>query len=330
MKVVITDSEFPSLDIEREVAAKEGVELVVAQGLSPAEVISNAAGADGLAVQYAQITGAVLDALTSVKAVARFGVGVDNIDVGAATERGVVVCNVPDYSTEAVSDHAIALALAVARGIVVLDRGVRAGQALLRQVQPVYQVGGRVFGVIGYGAIGKAVARKASGLGYRVMVSDVVVPPGTTTPEGYPAVGFEELLGAAQVVSVHVPHVPATHYLMDAAAFGRMRPDAIFVNTSRGGIVDTDALVWAVSESKIAGAGVDVFETEPLPGGHPLTTLDQVVLTPHVAYYTEESYAELKSRTMHNLIDAVGGHEMHNVVNPEVLDHRRGMSDRPG
>lgn len=329
MKIVITDSEFPSQDIEREVAGEEGVDLVVAQGLSPSEVIANAQGADGLAVQYAQITGQVLDALPSVTAVARFGVGVDNIDVAAATERGVVVCNVPDYSIQAVSDHAMALALAVGRGIVVLDRGMRAGLALLREVQPLYQVAGRVFGVVGYGAIGKAVARKASGLGYRVIVHDILVPAGTTTPEGYPSVGFQELLGTAQVVSVHVPLSPNTHHLFNADAFALMRSDAILVNTSRGPIVDTDALVNAVSGARIFGAGIDVFEAEPLPAGHPITTLDRVVLTPHVAYYTEESYEELKRRTMHNLINAVAGHDLHNVVNPEALTRRRVSSGAP-
>lgn len=323
MRIVITDSEFPSLDIEREVAAQAGAELVIAHGLSPGEVISNAQGADGLAVQYAQITAEVFDALPSVKAVARFGVGVDTIDVSAATKRGVIVCNVSDYSTEAVSDHAIALALAVARGLVVLDRGVRAGLSLLREVQPVYQVAGRVFGVVGYGAIGKAVARKATGLGYRVVVHDIVLSPGSTTPEGYPVVGFDDLLSSAQVVSVHVPLSSANHHLIDAGVFAMMRSDAIFLNTSRGGIVDTDALVSAVSQGKIFGAGIDVFETEPLPAGHPIAALDRVVLTPHVAYYTEESYAELKHRTMQNLINAVVGHDLHDVVNPDALLRRR-------
>jgi D-3-phosphoglycerate dehydrogenase len=329
MFIVITDSEFPSLDIEREVAEQEHVQLVTAHGLSPEEVITNAAGADGLAVQYAQITADVFDALPTVKAVARFGIGVDNIDVGAATERGVVVCNVQDYSMEAVSDHTIGLALAVGRGIVVLDRGVRAGQSWLRRVQPVYQVANRIFGVVGYGAIGKTVARKASGLGYRVVVNDVVLQPGTATGEGYPVLGFRELLEKAQVVSMHVPLVPATYHLIDEAAFECMRPDAILINTSRGGIVDTDALVSAVSEGRIFGAGVDVFETERLAAGHPLTTLDRVVLSPHVAYYSEESYEELKRRTMYNVIHAVAGRDMHDVVNPEVLAHRRAPITTP-
>lgn len=323
MKIVITDSEFPSMDIEREVASKAEVELVIAHGLSPEEVIANAKGADGLAVQYAKVTAEVFDALPSVRAVARFGVGVDTIDVPAATERGVIVCNVPDYSTEAVSDHAITLALCVSRGIVRLDRALRAGRADLGAVLPVYQLSGRVFGVLGYGAIGKAVARKAAGLGYSVWVHDIVLSPGTTTAEGYPVVGFEELLGNAQVISVHVPLNSATHHLLDATAFEQMRPDAIVVNTSRGGIVDTNALISAVSAGKILGAGLDVFETEPLPEGHPLAAVDRVVLTPHMAYYTEESYAELKRRTMENLIHAVAGHDLHNVVNPEALARRK-------
>ncbi|MFH5821064.1 C-terminal binding protein [Georgenia sp. AZ-5] len=319
MKIVITDLDHASADVEREVAATAGAELVLTQGTDPAEVVANAAGADGLLVQYAAITAEVLDALPSVRAVGRYGVGVETVDVDAATARGVAVCNVPDYGTEAVSDHAVALALTVGRGIGTLDRNLRAGVTDLTPALPVHQFAGRIFGVLGYGAIGRATARKAAGVGFEVIVTDATLAPGTATPEGYEVVGQGELLRRAQVLSVHVPLVPSTRHLLDAAALATMRPDAIVVNTSRGGVVDTDALVAALAEGRILGAGLDVFETEPLPADHPLTRFDRVVLTPHAAFYSEESYAELKRRTIGNVVDVLAGRTPRNIVNPGVL-----------
>ncbi|PFG39424.1 D-3-phosphoglycerate dehydrogenase [Georgenia soli] len=323
MRIVITDCDHASVDIERAVAGEAGAELVVAQGISPAEVIANAEGADGLVVQYAQITAAVMDALPNLKAVGRYGVGVDTVDVEAATARGVAVCNVPDYGTEAVSDHAIALALAVSRGLVALDRGTRAGRPNLAEVNPIFQVRGRTFGVLGFGAIGRATARKAAGVGYEVVVHDTAVEPGTLTEEGYEAVSLEELLRRSQVLSVHVPLVPATHHLLDATRLALLPEHAVVVNTSRGGVVDTDALVDALRSGHLLGAGLDVFETEPLPADHPLTELDRVVLTPHAGFYTEESYAELKRRTIQNVVDVVAGRRPRNILNPSVLGGTR-------
>ncbi|MPV36084.1 C-terminal binding protein [Georgenia subflava] len=318
MKIVITDCDHASIDIEQAVADAEGAELILGNGTSPTEVIASSAGADGLVVQYGQITAEVMDALPGLRAIGRYGVGVDTVDVEAATARGIAVCNVPDYGTEAVSDHAIALALAVNRGIGVLDRGVRAGSADLTPSQPVYTIAGRTFGVLGLGAIGTATARKAAGLGFEVIVTDPLLEPGTTA-EGYEVVDLEELLRRSQVLSIHVPLVPATHHLIDAARLGTMRRDAIVVNTSRGGVVDTDALVEALRSGQILGAGLDVFETEPLPADHPLTTFDRVLLTPHSAFYSEESYAELKRRTIQNVVDVVAGRTPRNVLNPAVL-----------
>ncbi|WP_369053485.1 C-terminal binding protein [Kineococcus terrestris] len=323
MRIVITDIDQDSVEPEREVAAAAGAELVVARASSPAELAEQAAGADGLVVQYARIDAALLDALPTVRAVGRYGVGVDTVDVEACTARGVAVCNVPDYGTEAVSDHAIALALAAARRIPWMDRGVRAGTGGLEAVRPLHGFGGRVFGVLGLGLIGAATARKAAGLGYRVLGVDARHEPGTTVA-GVEVVELAQLLRRAHVVSVHVPLTPATHHLLGASELALLGPDAVLVNTSRGGVVDTGALVEALRAGRLHGAGLDVFETEPLPAGHPLTELDQVVLTPHLAWYTEESYGELKRRTVQNVVDVLSGRGSPHVLNPGAL---RGSGD---
>jgi D-3-phosphoglycerate dehydrogenase len=322
VRIVITECDHDSFSAEHEVTdnwMSAGVELVLTQSRTAAELVANAGGADAILVQYAQITAEVMDALPRLRAIGRYGVGVDSVDIEAATARGIAVCNVPDYGTESVSDHAIGMALAAARGIPRLDRGLRAGSFDLAAVRPLFQTRGRVFGVVGLGLIGTATARKAAGLGYQVIGCDIAAAPGETTYHGFELVGLDELLDRSQVVSLHTPLTDLTRGLIGADQLARMRSDAILVNTSRGGVVDTDALVEALRTGAVLGAAIDVHESEPLPAGHPLTTFDSVVLTPHLAWYTEESYDELKRRTVANVLEVCAGRAPRNIVNPEVL-----------
>jgi D-3-phosphoglycerate dehydrogenase len=319
VKIVITECDHDSFAPEREITDTAGVELVLTQSLTAHELVANAAGADGILVQYAQITAAVMDALPRLRVIGRYGVGVDSVDVDAATERGIAVCNVPDYGTESVSDHAIGMALAAVRGIPRLDRGLRAGSFDLAAVRPLYQTRGRVFGIIGMGLIGTATARKAAGLGYEVIGYDIAAERGAVRFHGFPSVSLDELLERSQVVSLHTPLTAVTRGLIGTAELARMRADAILVNTSRGGVIDTAALVEALRTGAIQGAAIDVHETEPLAVDHPLTTFDSVVLTPHLAWYTEESYDELKRRTVANVVEVCAGRSPRNIVNPEVL-----------
>jgi len=319
VRVVITECDHDSFAAEQELAGAAGAELILTQSTTSRELVANAADADAILVQYAQITAEVMDALPRLRVVGRYGVGVDSVDVAAATERGIAVCNVPDYGTESVSDHAIGLALAAARGIPRLDRGLRAGSFDLPAVRPLFQTRGRVFGIVGMGLIGTATARKAAGLGYEVIGYDIAATPGAATFHGFASVSLDELLERAQVVSLHTPLTDVTRHLIGAAQLARMRPDAILVNTSRGGVVDVDALVEALRTGSILGAAIDVHETEPLPVGHPLTQFDSVVLTPHLAWYTEESYDELKRRTIGNVLEVCAGRPPRDIVNPEVL-----------
>ena len=319
VKILITECDHDSFAAEHEIADLAGVELMLTQSRTTAELVAHAAGADGILVQYAQITAEVMDALPRLRAIGRYGVGVDSVDIEAATARGIAVCNVPDYGTESVSDHAIGLALACARGIPRLDRGLRAGSFDLAAVRPLYQTRGRVFGVVGLGLIGTATARKAAGLGYEVIGCDIAAEAGATAYHGFALVGLNELLERSQVVSLHTPLTDITRGMIGAEQLTLMRSDAILVNTSRGGVIDTDALVEALRSGVILGAAIDVHECEPLPAGHPLTTFDSVVLTPHLAWYTEESYGELKRRAVANVLEVCAGRVPRNIVNPEVL-----------
>ncbi len=319
MRIVITECDHDTFDIERAVTDEAGATLVISQSRATDELVANAMGADGILVQYGAITAEVMDALPDLKAIGRYGVGVDSVDVAAATARGIAVCNVPDYGTEAVSDHAIGMALAAARGIPRLDRGVRAGSFDLVAVRPLYQTRERVFGVIGLGLIGTATARKAAGLGYEVIGYDIAADPEAATFRGVRSVSLNELLERSQVVSLHTPLTEQTRGMIGAEQFAMMRSDAILVNTSRGGVADTDALVDALRTGRILGAAIDVHDREPLSPKHPLTTFDSVVLTPHLAWYTEESYEELKYRTVDNVVEVCAGRVPRNILNPEVL-----------
>ncbi|PWH07107.1 C-terminal binding protein [Brachybacterium endophyticum] len=318
-RITIVDCDQESFVVEQEVAGAAGIELVKAQATTEDEVIAAAQGADAILVQYAPITDRVLEALPGLRAVGRYGVGVDTVDLEAATAHGVPVCNVPDYSIEDVSDHAIALALTLVRGTAQLDRRLRAGQYGLAAIKPLHRVREQTFGVVGLGRIGRATAQKARALGFTVIGSDPMLEVGSSTDDGTPVVPFEDLLEGSDVISLHVPLTAGTHHLIDAAALARMRSGAMLVNTCRGGVVDTEALLAALGTGRPRSAALDVFETEPIPAGSPLLNEENLVLTPHASWYSEESETELKRRITEAMVTACRGETPPHVVNPGVL-----------
>lgn len=317
--IVITDCDHDAVDIERAVARERGATLTLAQCHTEDEVAEACAGADAIVVQYAPITDRVLAALPNLKAVGRYGVGVDTVDVDAATAHRVAVCNVPDYGTEAVSDHALALALSLARGLPQLDRNLRGGSIDLSPVRPLYRFSTRTFGVVGLGLIGAATGRKAKGVGFTVIGSDPARTVGETTEEGVEVVSFDELVTRSDIISLHVPLVAATHHLIDDDVLHRTRPRAILVNTCRGGVADTDAVLSALRDGRLAGAGLDVLELEPLDPDAAIASQPNAIFTPHAAWYSDESYGELKRRVMENVLAVCAGDPPRNIVNPEVL-----------
>lgn len=319
----VTDCDHPSLAIERGIVESAGLGLESRQCRTEAEVASACRDAAGLLVQYAPITRAVLASLPRCRVVVRYGVGVDAVDVEAATDLGVAVCNVPDYGVEEVSDHALALLLALARGIVTLDRAVHGGDWSLASRPDVRRLRGRVLGLVGLGRIGRAVARKAQAFGLEVLAFDPAAAP---PPAGVTPVGFDELLARADYVSLHAPLLPATRHLLDDAAFRRMRPGAFLVNTARGGLVDTDALTRALAEGRLAGAGIDVLESEPIAPDHPLLEQPNCLLTPHAGWFSQDAFAELKTKAAEEAVAVLTGGAPRYCLNPRVLSAPRGRS----
>jgi D-3-phosphoglycerate dehydrogenase len=279
-------------------------------------VIEQASGADALINQYAPIDEAVLESLERVRIVARYGVGVDTVDVEAATRRGVWVANVPDYGTEEVSDHALALLMNLLRGVGRLDRAVRSGGWDYSAVRPLRRVRALTVGVVGCGRIGAAFARKAGCLGVRVLGYDVARVPEDLVREGVvEPVGFDELLVRADAVSLHLPLTEGTHHLIGAEQLARMKPGACLINTARGGLVDPAALLWALNEGEISGAALDVLETEPPGEGDPLVRHDRVVVTPHAGWYSEESTQTLKTEVAREVVRVLSGGRPRSPVN---------------
>ncbi len=325
--VVITDCDHGTTAPEEAVFRAAGVAHRLHQVRAEDEIIARAGGeADALIVQYGRVTGRVLDALQRVRIVVRYGVGVDTVDVEAASARGVVVSNIPDYCMEEVSDHALALALACWRRIAFYDRRIRAGVWNATEVRPMLRLRGRVMGVIGLGRIGAMLARKAAGVGLTVWGYDAYL---AELPAGVRKVGLEELLAGADIVSLHTPLTPESRHLIDEKALRRMKPTAFLVNTARGAVVDTAALVRALREGWIAGAGIDTLEEEPPSRELELLSLPNVTLAPHAAWYSEDAMVDLKRKTAEAAVAALRTERPTSVVNPEVYARPNLRAARP-
>ena len=318
-KVVITESDFEEQDIEKRMVADAGMEISVFHSREADDIIRNGADADGIITSYGDFPRKVFEALPQLKVVSRTGVGYDSIDLAAATDHGVAVCTHPGYGTEVVSDHAITLAMDVLRRTNELDADMRRGIWNHHARRPLGQAHGRTFGVVGMGEIGRAVARKAAGLGFKVICSSRSLKPERRTPEGYETYELDLLLELSDVVSFHCALTPETHHLLDEKRIRRMKPGAVVVNTSRGPVIDTVALARALEAGMLWGAGLDVFEEEPLNRDHPILLAPHTVLTPHAAYWSEESGLELRTRTTQAVIDILQGRKPADCLNPEVL-----------
>ena len=300
-RILITDCDHPTIEYEQAIFGAAGHHFELAQCRSADEVITAGAGVVALLAQYAPITDAVMEALPTVRVVGRYGVSLDNIELPAAARRGIRVVNVPDYCIDEVADHTIGLLLALTRGIVALDRAIHAGRWDFRAGGDLRRSSGEQLGIIGLGRIGSAVARRALALRYRVVAAD----PRPVAVDGVPMVDLDELLAGSDIVSINSWLDPSTRHLLDAAAFARMKPGALLVNTSRGGLVDQPALYEALRSGHLGGAALDVLEKEPIARDDPLLALPNVVLTPHAAFYSRESLVEMKTRVAQGVVDAL-------------------------
>jgi D-3-phosphoglycerate dehydrogenase len=294
--IAVTDSPFPSLDPARAALARVEAEFRMATSASADDILAVARDADAILVTYARLPGELLRKLTRCKAIGRFGLGVDNIDIAAAAELGMTVTYVPDYCMHEVSDHAMALLLALARKIPFSDRLVQAGRWDMPAVVPIHRLAGRVLGLVGFGNIPRALAPKAKALGLAVITHDPFVPSEVTAAAGVEAVSFERLLAISDFVSVHAPLTPSTRGLFNADALRKMKKGAILINTARGPLVEEAALVAALDAGHLAAAALDVVEVEPLARDSRLLGRDNVLLTPHTAFYSVEALDELQTK----------------------------------
>jgi len=316
--VLVTDYAWPLLDIERKILAEVDAKLLVAETGDEEEIISLAPEADAILTNWKKVPAAALDAAPNCLVVSRYGVGVDNIPVEHATRLGVLVTNVPDFCVEEVSDHAMALLLACARRITYFDRATHMEAWNLNLVRGLPRLRGQTLGLIGFGNIARALAPKAHGFGMSVLAYTPRVKAGLQN--GVELTNdFGRLLAESDYVSLHIPATPATQGLIGERELREMKPTAYLINTSRGALIDEQALTRALHENWIAGAALDVLVQEPPPPGHPLLASEKTIITPHTAFYSETSIAELETKAATNVADVLRGRLPETVVNPSVI-----------
>lgn len=305
---------------ERHIEAlrRSGAELIDRPCPTEQEVVEYGRDATALLVLEEPVPAAVIAELTRCRVISRFGIGVDTIDVEAATAAGIYVTNVPDAATEDVSDHALGLLLSLARDLPTYDRGARQGNwSTAASPRKIRRLRGRTLGLVGFGRIGRSLCEKVRALGLEVLAHDPNVPAQAIAESGARAVELAELLELSDFVSLHAPLTPQTHHLLGAAELALMRPSAFLINVSRGGLIDQAALVGALERGELAGAGLDVLETEPPPPHDPILAAPGVTLTPHVAHYSAESFDAVRDRAIENIVRVLSGLEpLHSVNHP--------------
>lgn len=320
-KVVITDFGDPDYQLEADTLAASGldIELVRLDARTPEQLLPHIADAHGLIVQWATINRALMQAMRRCKVISRYGIGVDMVDLDAATDHGILVCNVPDYCIDEVSNHTLAFLLALNRHLLVQHAHVAAGHWGGPPGGAPARLTGQTLGLIGLGNIGRVVAAKAAALGLKVVAFDPYLAPERAASLGVGLRDLDTLLSETDYVSVHCPLTAETRHLIGAAQLARMKPSAYLINMARGPIVDQAALVQALRSGQIAGAAVDVQEQEPPAAGEPLLQLPNVLFTPHTASWSTEAMLQLRRETAQNVVRVLASQPPRAVVNPKVL-----------
>jgi len=322
-RVYMTDSDFTDHSVERAIFERAGMTFEILQTRTIDELVASARDADALLVQYAQITPAIVNALPRLKVIGRYGVGFDTIDVAAASARGVYVCNCPDYCTEEVADHTLALFMAVTRRLFPLREHFGLGRWSIESARTIPRLRGRVLGIIGVGRIGSAVARRMAPLGLRLLGYDPYVSDEYLAGLGVAATALGDLLAQADFVTLHTLLNRETRHLMNRQRLALMKSGAVLINTSRGAVVDADALVDALRSGHISAAALDVLEQEPPPADHPLRSMSNVILTPHVAFYSDASFPTLKREVSEDVVRVLRGEAPKNAVNRDAVELHR-------
>ena len=317
-RVVVTANIFPGLEVERDVLGQHNVELEKVPCRSQDELAAAGRDATALIVGNVRIDAGVLAHLPRCLAIVKPSVGVDNIDIEAATEAGVCVANVPDYGTDEVATHAMALLLNAIRYVDAEAAKVRAGSWQPKPPYPIWRSAGRTLGIIGFGRIGQSVARKAAGFDWRLLAWDPYVSDEEIRSKNAEPADFETLLAQSDMVTLHLPLTEETQGMIDASALAKMKQTAFLVNTARGGIVDSAALVQAVESGQIAGAALDVVDEEPPPPEHPLHRTERILVTAHVAWYSEQAFRDVRVKSVEEVARVLGGELPLNLLNQGV------------
>ena len=307
--VVVTDSPFPSLDPAKKALEDANAEVVQAPSSSEEDIIKAAENADAILVTYAKLSENILRSLKNCKAIGRFGIGVDNIDLKVAGELGISVNYVPDYCLDEVSDQAMAMIISMARKIPQSNKLVQSGRWEMPAVVPMYRLRGKTVGLIGFGNIPRLMTPKAQAFGFNVIASDPYAPKELFEKYGVESVSMDELYERSDFISVHAPLLPETKGLVNKDAFKKMKDTAIIVNTARGPLINEKDLIEALDKNEIGGAGLDVVETEPLPENSPLIGRDNVILAPHTAFYSVEALEELQTKAASDVARVLNGEE---------------------
>ncbi|CAH0208425.1 D-3-phosphoglycerate dehydrogenase [Microbacterium oxydans] len=319
--ILVSDCDLPGTVIE-DTLRQAGLRAERSASGAIDDLAALGADAEGLVVQWAQITGEVMDRMPKLRIISRVGIGYDMIDVEAAAARGIAVANTPSYCIEEVAAHTIAMIMTQARGLPAYDRAVRAGTWKAVDAQPLaVRPSTTTVSVLGFGRIGSIVARGCRALGFRVLVADPYASAEAVREAGCELVEIPDAVAGADILTLHVPLTDATRHLIDAAALATMRQGAVVVNTCRGPLIDEDALAASLRAGHLGAAALDVFAGEPLAADSPLRDLDQVLLTPHAAWYSLEALADLPVHAAENVIRFLAGESVP-IVNPTFADAR--------
>jgi D-3-phosphoglycerate dehydrogenase len=317
--VVLSDQKTVDPRTQSEILEAADVGVEVLEGKTEEAVIEAVRDADGMIVDsVTPVTARVLASSETLSVVGRAGIGVDNVDLEAAAEEGITVVHVPDYCLDEVSTHALSLLLACVRNVPLHDRRVKAGTWDWQEGRPLHRMRGRTLGLAGFGGIARRLAAKVRTLGLDVIAYDPNVKATEMDHFDVEKVGFEELLDRLDYLSVHVPLFDGSEGMFSTEEFGRMSDDAIVVNTGRGGVVDGEALLGALEAGEIGRAGLDVLESEPPNPDDPLLAREDVVVTPHTAWYSEESRWDLSRSVASDVAAVIRGEEPANPVDPEI------------
>jgi D-3-phosphoglycerate dehydrogenase len=318
-KILITDYQWPSLDIERSLLGPLPGELVVAKTGEEDELLDLAPPVDAILTCWKKVTPKVIDAAPKCRIIVRYGIGLDNIAVDHATKLGIPVTNAPTYCLDEVAEHALALMFSLARRIPRFDRAIRSGSYPGVEFAGMRRISGKTLGIIGYGHIGRTIAPRARGLGMKVQVCDPAVK--SLPAEEGRVVELDTLLATSDFLTVHAPLVPATRNLIGRDSLRKIKPGCFLVNTSRGGLVDPDAVLEALDSGRLGGCALDVYPEEPPDLKHALFQHPRFIATPHAAFYSEESVESLQHTSAGQVRDALTGKTPSPIVNPDYMKY---------